>query len=99
MRTVGFHICANRNEPLRTQGLTGPVTVTNILSQINAATYNAAHVGTDKNPTAAVDPVVGVSATARASPFINDWVRLFVVVTSHATQVRRQIGKQTLNAT
>jgi hypothetical protein len=33
---VGFHIERNRTEPRRTKGLTGPETVTNILSQINA---------------------------------------------------------------
>jgi hypothetical protein len=93
--TVGFHIRRNRTEPLETKGLTGPEAVTNILSQISAGTYNAAHVGTIKTPPAPADPFISLSAAARANPFIYNGFQFSFINTSHPAQA----GKQTINAT
>ena len=82
---VAFHIRANRNEPLRKQGLTGPETVTNILSEINAATYNAAHVGTRKTQTAAVGPFTSLPFIVSARPFIHNGFGFSIIIPSHAT--------------
>jgi hypothetical protein len=80
---VGFHILSYRDGPRREEGVTGSEPVTNILLQINADTYNAAHVGTPKNATAAAEPFTSRSATAGANPFIHYWSRLSVILTSH----------------
>jgi hypothetical protein len=86
---VGSHIRAHRNQPLPAQGLTGSVAVTNILLQINASTYNAAHVGAQKIPSSAVGFVVGPAIdwppTPGATPVIPNRSKLFVVNTSHRT--------------
>jgi hypothetical protein len=92
---VAFHIRDYRNEPLREQGLTGQEAVTNILSEIDAATYNAAHVGTRKTRTPAVGPFTGLSFIARAGPIIRNRFGLSVIIPSYATQTR----EQTLNET
>jgi hypothetical protein len=82
---VASHIPDYRNEPLRKQGLTGQEAVTNILSEINAATYNAAHVGTGKTRTAAVGPFTGLSFIAGAGPFIDDRFGFSIIIPSHST--------------
>ena len=93
LRTVDFHVIADRNEPLRTEGLTGSQAVTNILSEIDPAPYNAAHVGTNKHPPPPAGPVARLFADPGARPFINNRFRLSFINTSHPTQA----GKQEVN--
>lgn len=92
---VAFHIRNYRNQPLREEGLTGQGAVTNILFEINTATYNAAHVGTRKTRTTAVGPFTRLSFIARAGPFIRNRFGLSVIITSYATQTREQTRNTT----